>query len=134
MMARHPKRQQLAAWLDGSHDTELDDHLATCEKCASTLDQLSESQLTEPTTGGDRIGSALLTLLRPPDDLHERMSARLAERIQRRADLELLGSLLGVPREASELFLLSPERKPNVLGNTWSDDLHGIESSADDPR
>ncbi len=116
-MARHPKRQQLTAWLDGTPDADLDEHLATCEKCAATLDRLDEAQRSEPASV-ERIGPALLTLLRPPDDLYERMSSRLAERIQRRADLELLGSLLGVPKEAGELFLLSPEPRQNFFHET----------------
>ena len=50
-----------------------------------------------------------MTLLKPPADLHERMSARLAARLQRREDIELIGSLLGVARETSELFMVAPE-------------------------
>ena len=81
----------------------------------------------------DRIGSALLKLLRPPDDLHERMSARLAERLQRRADLDLLGSLLGVPKEAGELFFLSTElteQRPPKSGA--SGEIRGLTSPPED--
>ena len=30
-MARHPKRQLLAEWLEGNH-SDLDEHIHTCEK------------------------------------------------------------------------------------------------------
>jgi len=54
------------------------------------------------------LGPALLTLLQPPEDLHERIRTRLAERLQRRQDMELFGSMLGVARETSEILLNSP--------------------------
>lgn len=110
MMARHPKADQLAQWLDGEvADPKIDEHLETCKVCASQLDVISLSVSNDNPEPSD-IGPALLTLLRPPDDLHERVSERLAERLQRREDMELLGSMLGLPREMSELFMA--EGKP----------------------
>jgi len=113
-MARHPKRERLIAWFEGEIDPEIDAHLSDCERCTSFLDELSEHR-TETPDNVAQIAPRLLTLLHPPDDLHERMSARLAERIQRRADLGLLGSLLGVPLEAGEVLLLPGESKPPVV-------------------
>lgn len=81
----------------------------------------------------ERIGSALLRLLRPPDDLHERMSERLADRLQRRADLDLLGSLLGVPKEAGELFFLSPETRERSPESAASGEIRGLTPPPEDP-
>lgn len=97
-MARHPNRQELTMWLDGDSD-ELNDHIDTCAICASSLDEISER---EPAAG--ELKPALLTLLRPPDDLHERVSARIAQRLQSRRDADLFGSLLGIPIETGRLF------------------------------
>jgi len=109
-MARHPKRDQLTSWLNGDDaDPKLDEHLETCELCAADLDAISLSVSNSHPEPSD-IGPALLTLLAPPEDLHERVSTRLAERLQRREDLELLGSLLGIPRETGELFIV--DKKP----------------------
>lgn len=107
-MARHPKKEQLTRWLDGlEDDPKLDQHLETCEICASSLNAISLSVSNDHPEPSD-LGPALLTLLQPPEDLHERMSKRLAERLQRRQDIELLGSLLGVPRETGEIFMVAP--------------------------
>ena len=105
-MARHPKRQHLAEWLEGGR-SDLDEHLATCQRCAKELDHISLTISNDDPEPSD-IGPALLTLLEPPPDLHERISARLAARLQRREDIELIGSLLGVARETSELFIVDP--------------------------
>lgn len=96
LMARHPNHQKLALWLDGEF-SELDEHIDSCEICASNLDQIDE-------VSSPDLKPALLTLLQPPDDLHERVSQRIAQRLQSRRDADLLGSLLGIPAEASRLF------------------------------
>ena len=107
-MARHPKREVLTSWLEGkSLDPQVDEHISTCPICAKDLETLTltvSNNNPEPSNSGP----ALLTLLQPPDDLHERMSKRLAERLQRKEDLDLIGSLLGVPRESGELFITAP--------------------------
>ena len=105
-MARHPKREALAKWLTEptAVDVDLDEHLSTCEYCASELETISLSVSNDDPEPSE-LGPALLTLLAPPDDLHERVSKRLAARLQRRQDVELFGSMLGIPREAGEVFL-----------------------------
>ncbi len=101
MIGRHPNRRQLARWLDGDAP-ELDDHIDGCEKCAQTLDALAAAETTD-------LRPALLTLLAPPTDLEERVSRRLAARLQSRADAELFGALLGVPIETGRVVLEARE-------------------------
>ena len=121
MMARHPKRDQLARWLDGHEsDPKLDEHLETCAVCASTLDTISLSTSNDNPEPSD-IGPALLELLQPPEDLHERVSDRLAERLQRRQDIEILGSMLGVPREVGE-----------IVATGSSPDIPALDATGDD--
>jgi len=74
---------------------------------------------------------ALLELLKPPDDLHDRMSQRLAERLQRRQDLEVLGSMLGVPKETGEVFVLDEDSSPEAPPRPESARL--VANSTDDP-
>lgn len=95
-MARHPNRQELSLWLDGEQP-DLDDHIDSCETCAASLDEIDELAVPD-------LKPALLTLLQPPDDLHERVSQRIAQRLQNRRDADLFGSLLGIPLEAGRLF------------------------------
>lgn len=123
-MARHPNRKELEQWLDGEQvDAKVDEHVSTCAVCAKDLETITltaSNDNPEPSN----IGPALLTLLKPPDDLHERMSKRLAERLQRREDLDLIGSLLGVPRETTELFFAkeSDELNPSDPNQTKAAD------------
>ncbi len=113
-MARHPNRQQLASWLNGEHD-HLDQHIDECEKCASRLGELDTTVPLDATAPNANVNNvhaisaelrpALLTLLQPPDDLHERISERITQRLQDRSDADLFGSLLGIPIEAGRIFL-----------------------------
>lgn len=108
-MARHPNRQQLASWLNDG-EGHLDEHIDSCEKCAARLDELDA---TLPTSNGTDnviaiskdLKPALLTLLQPPDDFHERIRDRISARLQDRSDADLFGSLLGIPIEAGQVFL-----------------------------
>lgn len=95
-MARHPNRQELSMWLEGEH-SDLDPHIDSCEICAANLGEIDNSSVPD-------LKPALLTLLQPPDDLHERVSQRIAQRLQDRQDSDLFASLLGIPIEASRLF------------------------------
>ncbi len=95
-MARHPSDSKLMSWLDGAAP-DLDAHLADCEKCAQSIDRLASADVD--------LRSALLSVLAPPADLAERVSERLAERIQSRRDAELFGSMLGIPVETGRVVL-----------------------------
>ncbi len=97
MIGRHPNRRQLARWLDGDA-TELDEHIGSCAKCAETLDALAEAETKD-------LRPALMSLLTPPTDLEERVSRRLAARLQSRADVELFGALLGIPIETGRVVM-----------------------------
>ena len=99
-MARHPNDSKLMSWLDGNAP-ELDDHLADCERCAQSIDRLASADTD--------LRSPLLSILAPPDDLAQRVSERLADRIQARKDAELFGSMLGIPVEAGRVVLDSSE-------------------------
>ena len=102
-MARHPNSEQLSSWLNGGHE-HLNDHIDSCEKCASRLDELDGSLGGSVTAITEDLRPALLTLLQPPEDLHERISVRIAARLQNRHDADLFASLVGVPIEASRIF------------------------------
>lgn len=93
-MARHPNDDRLLAWLDGNAP-ELDEHLADCERCAQSVDRLAAAEAD--------LRPALLSLLAPPADLATRVSERLAARIQSRRDVELFGSMLGLPVETGRV-------------------------------
>ncbi|MFT7474601.1 MAG: hypothetical protein ACI81L_001526 [Verrucomicrobiales bacterium] len=102
-MARHPSQEQLASWLNGAH-SHFDAHIDSCARCAKSLDEIDISVGSNVEALTAELRPALLTLLQPPKDLHERISGRIAARLQDRNDADLMGSLLGVPIEMSRIF------------------------------
>ena len=40
MMLRHPNDQVLQRWLNGEGDNDLDEHVTTCQRCATNLERL----------------------------------------------------------------------------------------------
>lgn len=104
-MAKHLSNKMLSAWLDGSIDLdhEHDEHLNSCTRCAGRLEKL-ERAFADVEPLKEQFRPALLEVLRPPEDLHERISARIAIRLQQRDDTALFGSMLGVPIETAQLL------------------------------
>ena len=85
---RHPSKRRLLAWLEQG-DESIDAHVATCDRCATRLEDLSQ-----PATA---IGDALRAMLAPPADLQPRLRSGIAAQMRNREDLRLLFELLGVP-------------------------------------
>ena len=106
-MSRHPNRKQLQSWLDGNNQ-ELDEHIDKCLKCANTLDSIDPSthaDLGNVEPISEELRPALMALLQPPEDLHARIYDRVRERLQTGDDLDLFGSLLGIPFEMGGIIL-----------------------------
>lgn len=103
-MARHPNRKQLTSWLNGEvHHDEHDEHLDSCTKCASRIEELNVDNVNNVEAISAEFRPALLAVLQPPEDLHERISNRIAERLQTQSDTRLFGSLLSVPVETARI-------------------------------
>ena len=102
-MARHPSTKQLTSWLNGETDhDEHAEHIDTCTRCASRLEELSAtSDVSNVSPLTDEFRPALMAVLRPPSDLHERISIRIGERLQAQSDAGLVASMLTVPVETS---------------------------------
>lgn len=104
----HPPRRRLLAWLEGD-EPELDDHLATCARCADRLE-----------AGAVPVGpvaDALLAILAPPADLAPRLRAGIASRMQARADLAMLAQMMGVPAETLALMADAPPEEDGDAGS-----------------
>jgi len=94
----HPSLRRLHRWLDGG-EPKLDDHLATCERCANRIEEIESS---------DRLlRQPLLDLLAPPVHLNERLQGGIDERMRTREDMELLGELFGLPIRAARVMTSS---------------------------
>ena len=103
-MARHLSTKQLTSWLNGGPDQdEHDEHLNSCIKCAARVEQLS-SDLDNVEAISDEFRPALLAILQPPENLHARISERIADRLQSQSDVKLFNSLLGVPVETAKIL------------------------------
>ncbi len=92
---RHPSRRRLRSWLE-SGDPSIDAHLATCETCATRLEDLSAPAAD--------LGEALRTTLAPPQDLQPRLRAGIAQKLQTREDLRLLVELMGIPMQTIRML------------------------------
>lgn len=95
----HPSGRRLAVWLDQG-DPKLDEHLATCERCASRLEDLSRPVAP--------VGEALRTMLAPPPDLQPRLRTGIARKMQNREDLRLLVELMGLPWQTARAMVTPP--------------------------
>ena len=84
----HPGSAKLRMWLEDG-DEKLDAHIATCERCATRLEDLSEPAVP--------LGDALRALLAPPVDLQPRLQAGITLKMQTRDDLRLLCEMMGLP-------------------------------------
>lgn len=94
----HPSREALRGWLDGA-DSGIDDHIATCHRCASLLEELESP-------AGTAVGEALATVFQAPADLSERLERRVADRLDSRIIIEVVADLFGAGLETSRLLLM----------------------------
>lgn len=85
----HPSARKLQSWLDDGGPDDVDTHVAECVRCANRLEELA-APLPELT-------DALARSLQAPDDLVQRLGARMTESMRAREDLQLLLELMGVP-------------------------------------
>ena len=87
----HPGDKRLLQWLEGGDggDPTLDEHIATCERCATRLEELAHPL--------PALSDALSRSLQAPDDLVQRLGARMNTTIRGREDLQLFFELMGVP-------------------------------------
>lgn len=112
-MARHLSTKQLTSWFNGAAtDPDHIEHLDNCTRCANKVEELHLTSIennVEPIS--PEFKPALMAVLQPPEDLHERISIRIAERLQDRDDANLFGSLLGLPVDTTRLLTSRP--KPN---------------------
>ena len=105
MFARHPNKRQLSLWLDGQAPN-YDSHVDDCEHCSALLEDIVGIDLDNDDS---TIGPALLMLLESPSDLEDRVSRRIAERLQMTSDMELFSSMFGIPIDAARVFLEPPK-------------------------
>jgi len=94
---RHPSSKVLRAWLDGARP-DLDDHLATCNRCATTLEEL-DAPPSFP------LAAALAEVYQSPADLSERLARRVSDRLDSQVMLGVVSDLFGAGLETSVLLL-----------------------------
>jgi hypothetical protein len=95
---RHPSRQALAIWLGGGAP-DLDEHLATCTRCASSIEELESTE--QPL-----LAVALAELFEAPEGLSERLERRVTERMEDNVFFEVASELFGAGVETARLLAL----------------------------
>jgi hypothetical protein len=103
MSLRHPSNEELLRWLgdnagEGAGDAGIDRHLSTCQRCATSLEQLD-------TTGGLAIDTALAEALAPPADLIERLEEGVGARLSSRQILDVVTDIFAAGFETTRLLL-----------------------------
>lgn len=96
--ARHPTRATLQEWLDGA-DNGIDDHVARCNRCATTLEELDSP-------AGPTLTEALAAVYEPPQGLSSRLERRVTHRIDSMVLMDVLTDLFGAGVETSKLLLM----------------------------
>jgi hypothetical protein len=94
---RHPTRRRLAHWLEHGEPTTIDSHLRSCNRCANTLEDLADPQ--------PLVADALRIAFVAPTDLVPRINTRIAQSLRDRADIGLLGEMLGLPWQTADIML-----------------------------
>lgn len=97
MLFRHPNRRALRDWLEGSDDPKIDGHVASCQRCATTLEELDDA-------GPLGLSDALAAVYTPPADLSERLERRVAARLDSRVVFGVVSDLFGAGIETSRLL------------------------------
>lgn len=107
MIRFHPPRRRLIKWAESADDWKAQAHLETCERCLRFVEErreLSDLGLSE----------ALETVLRAPPELETELVRKAAAMRQRRATVDVLGSLAAVPLETMRILL--DERRSDDAG------------------
>ena len=99
MIRRHPRNEALQAWLGGAVDDTVDEHLQTCQRCATVLEELDAQE-------GLELANALASVLAPPEDLTERLVAGVNAKLTSRQVMGVVADLFGAGIETSRLLLI----------------------------
>lgn len=104
MRFRHPSKERLRAWLTGAgaDDQQLEDHIDGCERCASVIEAIADSSVSEP------LVLALAQVLAAPRDLPVRLEQRVAQRLSGRELVGLMAEMFGAGVETSRMLIVDP--------------------------
>lgn len=104
----HPGRTKLRQWLDAASPVQsITDHVETCERCATRLDDLAANDRDGASTATDNAVLARLikSTWTPPTDLTERVIRGIDQRERNERDLDVMLGLLGIATEAATLMM-----------------------------
>lgn len=110
---RHPGDTALVRWLDTGGPARVDDHVATCERCAERLEHLEQLDRADERPS---LGEALAALFAAPVDLGERVLHGIEQRSRTEQELVLLSGLFGVAVETGKLVVAPDEPEPRRPG------------------
>ncbi len=113
----HPNKRALRQWLNDEATTDkerqandkVERHIATCERCASTIESMSAKPAENPgidLTEEVGIRQALGTVLASPEDLTERLEQKVTARLDSRIMFDVVSDLFGAGVETSMLLLM----------------------------
>ena len=115
----HPGRSKLREWLvAASPQKAVTDHVETCERCATRLEDLAvnDSDGAAAATDNAMLARVIRSAWEPPTDLTERVIQGIDERQRNERDLDVMFGLLGIASEAATLMLPNDDDNDNDNG------------------
>ena len=117
----HPTRSKLRDWLSAAAPSDkVTEHVETCERCASRLVDLADSE----TSGLDKatdeawLAQVVRAVWEPPADLAERVIRGIDERQRNERDLSVMFSLFGIATDTASLMLQPESDSTEARGAT----------------
>ncbi len=99
-MIRHPSKRTLQNWLNGEATPAVESHVATCDRCATHIEGISE-----PRSDG-AIAASLHLVLAPPSDFRATIENRVVAKLDSRQVFGYMVDLFSAGVETTRLFLV----------------------------
>lgn len=110
MRFRHPSMVDLRQWLasdGGEPDDTITEHIDSCSRCASLLEELESQDEPNP-----NLGEALSAALAPPTDLTDRLMEAVSNQLSSRQMLGVVADIFGAGLQTSRMLLVEEINEP----------------------
>ena len=124
-MNRHPNAARLQAWLETGEPNRVGRHVAECERCMTSVEELSLFD--------DSLRADIAEVWAPPSDVEDRTAQQLQRRLRNEEALLTFVDLFAVGWDAIRLVFHPEEefdRTPDDPGDTEVDTRAADESAA----
>lgn len=104
----HPSRKRLQAWLDGTAEEQITDHVEHCDRCAARIEEIADIPSHPELDDDPELGAAIREVFTPPEDLNERVMKKIDARERADREVQLLLGIFAIAKDAAELMMPPP--------------------------